>query len=460
MLKKVALAVAAALAAQAASAASIDYHGYFRAGAGNNTKGGSQVCYGHGGPSMHVTGRLGDECDMNGEMSFGANVAKKGDQVWKAVTTVAFGTTESGDLPQFSTQGNSWQQDGPTTDSPWDGSSRLSVREMYAQATGLMGDSTVWFGKRFGERRDIHILDMFYVMNSGYGAGFDNLSAGPLKLSFAWVQSATDAGVASSPAYNWGQDNDLDGVSDEQEVVNGQGNTWLRHNNFEFRLAAPLGASQKLEFITIYGRSSSSPGQDDQGLESSMKTVGNYDGWFLSAEHSISMLGGFNKAVVQYGTNGFGIMRGNFGGLGYAPWFGEGKGWRFIDHGMLSPAKMLDVSYALIVGKDTPDATNGNSWFASKYTTLVVRPVIKETDSMSTAIELGYDKTDYTENPWHNARQGGKVLRKMTVAQQFAPDGAGFWSRPVFRLFASKYSGERKVDDYDTMVGAQVEAWW
>jgi len=95
MLKKVALAVAAALAAQAASAASIDYHGYFRAGTGVNMDGGNQACYGHGGGNAHPVGRLGDECDMYAELNFGAKVAKQGDSEFKTFFTIAYGTEEN-----------------------------------------------------------------------------------------------------------------------------------------------------------------------------------------------------------------------------------------------------------------------------------------------------------------------------------------------------------------------------
>jgi len=53
MLKKVALAVAAALAAQAACAAPIDFHGYMRAGFGYTSEGGGLV--NSGGPRCEST---------------------------------------------------------------------------------------------------------------------------------------------------------------------------------------------------------------------------------------------------------------------------------------------------------------------------------------------------------------------------------------------------------------------
>jgi len=446
MLKKVALAVAAALAAQAASAASIDYHGYFRAGTGVNVDGGSQVCYGNGGPNAHPVGRLGDECDMYAEMNFGATVAKTGDQVWKVFSTIAYGTAESGDVPQMSTQGNSWQQIG-TADSPWDGSSRLSVREMYAQATGVFADSTIWMGKRFGQRRDIHILDFFTLMNSGYGAGFDGLSVGPGKLSFAYTQGATGTDVKAFPDYDWAVG------GDDQNVVDGQGKTWLRTNKFELRYGFEAVKGHSVELIGIYGKTSPAPGQES--------VINGEDGFFLSGELNSSILGGFNKAILQYGTNGFGIMRGNFGGLDYAPWFGEGSGWRFVDHGTVALGSSVDLAYAFIFGEDDPDDVKGNGWFASDYTTVVVRPVFKWNDTISTAVEVGYDTVTY-ENAAHQGRIGGEDLLKVTVAQQWSPlaSGGGIWAKPSFRLFVSNYSGDRAVDKAETMIGTQVEAWW
>ena len=142
-----------ALAVASTSAiASVDFHGYMRAGIGQNVDGGGQLCYGNGGGDMHRVGRLGDECDMYAELSLGKTVYEKDGKRFKVVSTVALGTHE--DLSD--TRGNSWEGNGGSAANPWEGG-RASVREMYGAMSGVIGDSTIKMGKFFGQRKDVHI---------------------------------------------------------------------------------------------------------------------------------------------------------------------------------------------------------------------------------------------------------------------------------------------------------------
>lgn len=59
------------------------------------------------------------------------------------------------------------------------------------------------------------------------------------------------------------------------------------------------------------------------------------DGWLFTAEHTQSMMKGFNKFVLQYGTdsmtsNGKGIPQG--GSID-----NDGSMWRVLDHGAITP---------------------------------------------------------------------------------------------------------------------------
>lgn len=445
MLKKVTLAVVAALAAQAAAAGGIDYHGYMRSGVTQNTKGGAGVCYGNGGVNFHRVGRLGDECDTYAEMSFGTVVAKENDRVWKVVSNIAYGTAEGSPTDgagntQLDTQGNSWQQTTVNADRPWD-NNRISMREMYGQVTGLMGTSTIWVGKRFGNRKDIHILDMFYLSTAGSGVGFDNLSLGPVKLSMGWVKSAFDGGNKAYPAFDWGNPNG------NQPTVDGQ--TWQRVNKLDTRVSFNVSKDNSFDLVWVYGKPTMTQMQKDAGQPG---LTGN----LYTVEFTTSnLLGGFNKAVLQHGTNGFADVFDNFAGQEYPTWFGHAKGTRLIDHGVVTFGKNLDVSYAAIIGRQDMD----NDWADTKFQNFVVRPVLKETEYMSTAVEFGYSHEKFFGNSAHNTFWGGNNLKKLTVAQQFSPGGT-FWARPVFRAYVSGYAGERKVDNAEVTVGAQVEAWW
>ena len=179
------LSAVVALALSSAAASAVDFHGYFRAGMQANSQGGEVYCGGNGNKG-HKVGRLADECDTYAEIALSQEVYNKANSKFTVNTLIAYGTTEGfQDL-----QGNSWQ--GATGSGPWDGQ-RLSAREIWAGYTTDTG-YTIWSGKRFYQRKDIHILDLYYLNDSGYGAGIENVKFGNLGSgSFAVVKWANDS---------------------------------------------------------------------------------------------------------------------------------------------------------------------------------------------------------------------------------------------------------------------------
>ncbi|WP_232055209.1 carbohydrate porin [Vibrio taketomensis] len=168
----IAAAIFSTLAVGTAAAAEADFHGYMRAGFGANADGGSQFCYGNGGPTTfgHAVGRLGDECDNYAELALNVN------KVWESSeggsfnihTLVAYGTYENGGLDG---RGNSFQAIGTDPDGPWEGE-RASFREAWADYTMADG-KRLWAGERYYGRKDVHIMDFYYVNNSGAGIGLE-----------------------------------------------------------------------------------------------------------------------------------------------------------------------------------------------------------------------------------------------------------------------------------------------
>ena len=192
-MKKVNLLAAAVLAAAFAMPAQADYtpnvnfNGYFRSG----------VFHGEGGRltgfEKNKVGRLGNEADTYGEIGLGADIAKVDDTVWSVYTMLAVSDRE------FS---NSWQEADRTSE--YDGVYRNSGDTMRAQIAfrqyklnvkGLLDwdkDASIWVGKNYYRREDIHITDWYYYDISGNGAGVEDLSVGSGKLSVAWL-AKTDA---------------------------------------------------------------------------------------------------------------------------------------------------------------------------------------------------------------------------------------------------------------------------
>lgn len=165
-----ALALAATLACT--QAAAVDFDGYFRAGPGLTSKNAARACYNLGISGGHY--RLGNECDFYGE----------------------FGLTQTG-----TTEGVDWKgrlmfaeyNNGTDT-----GDSASKFAQMYVEGKGfdIAPGTSFWIGKRFYGRKDVHILDTFFVRMDGVGGGADQIALGTsgAKLGVAFFTSDTGAG--------------------------------------------------------------------------------------------------------------------------------------------------------------------------------------------------------------------------------------------------------------------------
>ncbi|MFL7866861.1 maltoporin [Vibrio cincinnatiensis] len=437
----IAAAVAASLAAGSAFAVEADFHGYMRAGFGMNSDGGSQFCYGNGGPAVfgHKVGRLGDECDNYAELALNVN------KVWESSeggafnihTLVAYGTGEDGGKD---VRGNSFQSIGTNPDDPW-GGERASFREAwvdYSMANGMK----LWAGERYYGRKDVHIMDMYYLNNSGNGVGIENIDVGFGQFHAAVVQHKWKAPVV-----------DADGNALEDTQVYSTANTVdLRLTGIE------TNDKGSLELILLAADPSHTDVQED-AIDNDVGNNGDYGldkaGFSFTAEHTQGHSLGFNKAIIQYNTEGYawsGFV-GNHLGDSYNMEKGqEGrKSFRFIDWGVVESDKW-NLGYAFVYAQLDKD-TSGDD---AKAMSVVVRPGYKWSETMSTIVEVGHYRqdfgSDWGEGSWSD-------LTKFTVAQQWQA-GSSFWARPAIRVFASKYTGDYSVDNNDLMFGAQVEAWW
>ncbi|MDN3682008.1 carbohydrate porin [Vibrio tapetis subsp. quintayensis] len=450
-LKKVsviAAAVGTALLSSATFAAEVDYHGYMRAGMGFNVDGGSQYSYGNGGPGAHVVGRLGDESDMYGEFILNANkLYDKDGNTFNAHTLLAFGTAEDG-ANQRDTRGSSFQGIGEMND-PWSGQ-RASFREAWVDYSMENGMS-LWAGKRYYGRKDVHILDMYYVNTSGDGIGLENIDVGPGKFSAAVFNRKWKAPLSVKDDPTTPED-ETKGLEDTQVYASAP-TLDLRYNglqvnengtlDFTFFIAKPSYTDAQKNAISD---GTSSPNVGDWGLDEV--------GYNLTVEHTQgNFFGGFNKFVVQYSTEGFawdGYGVNSHMGIGYNMEQGQKgrKSVRIIDWGVIEGDKW-DLGYSFIYSQlDNP----GSDKKGTRYNA-VVRPSYKWSDTMSTVLEAGYYVQD---DPWMDKSED---LNKITLAQQWQA-GSSFWARPAIRVFASMYGGDQVKEKNDMMVGAQIEAWW
>ena len=440
------LSAAVALALSSVAASAVDFHGYFRAGAQASTQGGEVYCLGNGNKG-HKVGRLGDECDTYAELTLNQEVYNKANNKWTVNTLVAYGTAEGNrDL-----QGDSWQGVGGT--GPWNGQ-RLSIRELW---TGYQTDAgyQIWAGKRFYQRKDIHLLDLYYLNNSGYGAGIEGIDVGMGNLAFAVTKWAND------------------GTSDYNRNVYKLDARWN---------GIPVGPLGNLDASVIYALPFISEQQEANAAGNARANRANSGALVtldLNTAVNSDSVNLMNHFVVQYGTNGFGYIgqNGNHAGDNYTPDLDD-TGVRVIDWGTLD-AGNFGLGYSLIWahvdnGDDHPaaDGVNFTTPRSGWTYSIVLRPEYKWTEFTRTTLELGYSAQK--TNGWvANTKYEDPDVYKVTLAQQFTP-GKGFWTRPAIRFYVSYIGGDefangwdvgyknknKDGDEYQITVGTQVEAWW
>ena len=437
-LRKLPVAVAVAAGIMSAQAMAVDFHGYARSGIGWTGSGGEQQCFQATGAQSKY--RLGNECETYAEIKLGQEVWKEGDKSFYFDTNVAYSVAQQ----------NDWEATDP------------AFREANVQGKNLiewLPGSTIWAGKRFYQRHDVHMIDFYYWDISGPGAGIENIDLGFGKLSLAATRSQEAGGSYIFTS------NDI--YSKYKDTAN---------DVFDVRLAGlETNPDGVLELGVDYGRANKTDGY-------SFADGATKDGWMFTAEHTQSMLKGYNKFVVQYATDamttqGKGLSQGSFTGNDYDKDAeigavdnkinNNGDMWRVLDHGAISLGEKVDLMYVGMYQNIDRDDGNGTKWW-----TVGVRPMYKWTPIMSTLMEVGYDnvksqKTGDTNNQY-----------KITLAQQWQA-GDSIWSRPAIRVFATYAKWDEKWgydngiaykdtstktysrgDNDEWSFGAQMEIWW
>ncbi|BCK16066.1 maltoporin [Vibrio cholerae] len=387
----IAAAVAATLAA--GSAFAVDFNGYFRAGTGISGNGNADIAFQKAG-----VGRLGNENDNYYEFGF-AEELKTGEQTWKVESMIAQGNNGA----------NGWE-DGD-----------FNVAQFNVQAKGLLAsdqEAVMWAGKRYYQRKDIHITDFYFLNTSGTGGGIENLSVGNQKLSVALVQ---DGDNTNSSGYI-----------------------------FDARLAnIGLWENATLELAVAYNFATEKDGKTELADDGVMGTAILHQG----------LSNGFNQTVFQYGTAGYGAQVANFWGAG--TYYGRGNadnndanGFRLLNWGVINLGESWEMGHQLayLSGSDIGTAKADIDQYS-----VVVRPMYKWNDTMRTVFEAGYNSGD-------NDKGEDFEYSKFTVAQAWAM-GNSFWARPELRVYGSYLTDHEGTTfgskgDSDFVMGIQVEAWW
>lgn len=433
MSKLIRNAVLLAVAGISSNVMAVEFTGYGRAGMSTTSNGGEQACFGSG-ATGHYTGRLGDECDTYIEIGLGQEVYKQDDKVFKVNTMLSYQTDQGA---QF----NDYQ----SLTEPGLASSKgdIALRQFNVEATGVLDfapEATLWAGKKFYQRKDVHILDLYYLNNSGYGLGVEHIDLGSGKLSLAWTNSDEES---------------------RSGKMNAESQRMVQVNKLDIRYAdIPLWQDTSLELAAIFGFGDTNEIQEQADEPSET-------GLFLTAEITQKFTSLTNHIVFQYSNDSMAeaAWRNASGSrsVNVPSWQGTlDNAWRFIDYGEINLSEKVDLNYSFIYQKGETISKAMVSETEPTRMSAVVRGSYSWSDSMKTTIEIGYD--DVQESNMVESVD----LQKFVVAQEWAPL-PGLTSRPVIRFYAGSFfgegaeqrrSGSSDGEDGNIRFGAQVEAWW
>ena len=382
----------------------LEFAGYLRSGVGNSLNGGKQSCFKL--PGAEAKYRLGNECEQYAELELRQDVYSFGDGSVLSVDGMASLYNQYD--RQLTFQGDN-------------GSARLP--QLYAQWSNLpsLNGGSLWAGRRYYKRNDIHISDFYYWNQSATGAGIEDVLIGGLKYSYALSRK--------------------DNLYQENYVT--------RHD------------------FNVAGFNTNPGGQLELGLSylDKPERTDAHSGWAITAQHVQSeFLGGKNKFAVQYGE-------GSGTGLGYTGDFrldNSSKRYRIVEFFDWQVTPRFGGQVEAVYQKDfRPDGGN------QEWLSLGVRPTYAISEQFKLVTELGHDQV--------KAADGTRKLSKFTFAPTWSPKGPGFWMRPEVRLYYTYASwnaaAQRAANEFDagsalsdsgafgsarhgSNAGLQVEYWW
>ncbi|MBK6974527.1 MAG: carbohydrate porin [Sterolibacteriaceae bacterium] len=389
-------------------AAALDVNPYIRALGGVNSESGRAACFKLAGAGAKY--RLGNECEIYGELLLGQELTKLQDGTTlkaNVMLSVFSPTSASKMLTDNSTYG------------------RLAQAYLSAEKLSALNGGSLWFGRRYYKREDIHITDYFYWNPQGTGAGIEDVGVGSVKLSYALFR----------------EDN-----QDQKQYA-------TRHD-FQVR-GIHVNPNGDLELgLSAIPTSGNSGGGDN--------------GWAVTVQHrQTQILGdGWNKLALQYGVGpGIGL-----GGTGDLAAKSDVKRLRIVEGVYAQVTPQLGGMLTAVYQKDKSN-TGDQTW-----SSLGGRLTYGISQHIKLQGELGYDRVKPSGGEARN-------LTKLTIAPSYAWKGTNFWSRPEVRLFytyakwndAARLAANGSTDsavaslsssgvfagqNHGSTVGVQFEGWW
>ena len=473
-----ALACGSTLAAQDV----FELHGYMRAGAGRSSGGGEQATFYLSGLGDNPTDgpgyRLGNETDNYIELAMDVRAYDKGSESFKLHFRPAF--------REYYAQKDSSADAGGAPDGVMNsaGNQQVFLREAWGEAQGMLGssdvlkDASVWAGRRFYMRQDLHMRDLWFWNDSGDGIGIENVNIGFGKFHYAYIQHDTQNLTAQWMEQLTNSAN-VTTTGSKAGTINGTlnnngpttmdeaGSPWagafggaITVGSHDFRIS-DLSPWKNASITIGFQYNDPSVRKTTSALADGINPQ-NYKN--LGRQYSIlwtqsGILGGDNKV---FATHGDGSTFWNW----YNPELTTKNNWtQVMDILFIQPIPQFGMQFCAIDRIQAADHTQGAA-ADSKWTSLGARPTWFFTKHLSLALEVGQDRFKV------DGDATTRVLTKKTAAFQISPQSS-FWSRPVIRLFVTKANWNNQANSWNkigegvfgnalqgTTVGAQIEAWW
>jgi maltoporin len=387
------------------AAHALEFAGYLRSGAGTSTGSGPQQCFQL--PGAQSKYRLGNECEQYAELELRQDLFTLDDGSVLSVDAMASLYNKYDRELKFQGENN--------------GSARMP--QMYAQWSNMpsLNGGSLWAGRRYYKRNDIHISDFYYWNQSATGGGIEDVLIGDLKYSYALSRK--------------------DNLYQKEYAT--------RHD------------------FNVAGFKTNPGGELELGL-SYIEQAGGRDahsGWALTAQHvQAAFLGGKNKFALQYGE-------GPGTGLGYTGNTAlerSSKSYRAVEFFDWQVTPRFGGQVEAVYQKDVRPGSQDQTWMS-----IGVRPAYAISEQFKLVTELGHDQVD--------ASGGTRKLSKFTFAPTWSPKGPDFWARPEVRLYytyatwneaakraANELAAGSALSDtgsygtarHGSNFGVQVEYWW
>lgn len=401
-----------------------DTDGYLRIGAGASEDGGPQAQF--QAPSARSKYRLGNEPDANLELAVSHRYRMEPELKSPTVHTYVMidGYAAHNDDFEFN-----------------------NLAQAYVEFEQFFdNDISVWMGRRYYDRKDIHLSDHFWL-NTGQGAYF-GMGLEGFKLG---------SGEVSLAAFRY-QDKGAQSVNASATGVLNSTAFDLRYHGFELT---------DNHTLNLWGQLVQRHENDDLDYRNKMGFGGG--GWidsknFLGGEHTLAVLFLGGPAITK-GDFDARPVREDENNDGQNDWdLGEATAVEINSNYTVEIGKRFAFQSMLLYRYEVRGVDDGIKGDEVFWWSAGGRLVYFMSDYFSLAGEAGFDTTD------NQLVDLTGSVRKATLALQMAPK-PGYYERPLMRLFITlanwdnDFEGIVASDVYgeDTAgftVGAQVETWW